>query len=172
MSRVVIRAFVPGDPATVHAAFTAVGWNKSITLFERYLEEHDSRTRYAVLAEVDGDVAGYVTLAWRSTYPSFAEQGLPEVSDLSLLQHHGRSGIATGLLDHLERVAGQCSPMIGLGVGLYVDYGAAQRMHVRRGYIPDGRGVMYANQPVPAGKTVPLNDDATLMLIKQIDPGP
>jgi hypothetical protein len=37
------------------------------------------------------------------------------------------------------------SDVVGLGVGLYPDYGTAQRMYVRRGYLPDGRGVIYYN---------------------------
>jgi GNAT superfamily N-acetyltransferase len=169
MSRVVIRSSAQGDPARLHVAFTAVGWDKSLALFERYLDEHAAQTRLAVLAEVDGEVAGYVTLTWQSKYPPFAKQGIPEVSDLNVLPDHRRCGIATELLNHVERIAGRCSPTIGLGVGLYADYGAAQRIYVRRGYLPDGRGVMYANQPVPAGKTVPLDDDATLMFTKQVD---
>ncbi|MET4061976.1 hypothetical protein ABIB35_003555 [Arthrobacter sp. UYP6] len=66
MSRIVIRPFNPGDPARLHAAFTAVGWEKPVTLFERYHQDHVSQTRYAVLTEVGGDVAGYVTFAWKS----------------------------------------------------------------------------------------------------------
>lgn len=169
MSRIVIRPFNPGDPPRLHAAFTAVGWGKPITLFERYLQEHVSQTRYAVLAEVSGDVAGYVTLAWQSKYPPFTEQRIPEVSDLNVLPRYRRLGIATNLLDFLERIAARRSPTVGLGVGLYADYGAAQRIYVRRGYLPDGRGVMHANQPVSAGQTVALDDNTTLMFTKQLD---
>ncbi|WP_223145278.1 GNAT family N-acetyltransferase [Microbacterium sp. ANT_H45B] len=109
---------------------------------------------------------------WKSEYPPFAEEGIPEVSDLNVLPRFRRSGIASGLLDQIEQAAAQRSSVVGLGVGLYADYGAAQRIYVRRGYIPDGRGVMYENQPVPAGETVPLDDDATLMFTKQIDRHP
>lgn len=169
MSNAEVRGFTADDPATLHAAFAELGWEKPIALFQRYLAEHIAQTRYAVVAEVDGDVAGYVTLAWKSAYGSFAEQGIPEVSDLNVLPHHRRRGIATDLLDHIERIAGQRSPLIGLGVGLYADYGQAQRIYVRRGYLPDGHGVMYANQPVRPGETVILDDDATLMFVKRLN---
>lgn len=167
--RVLIRPCDPDDPAKMHEAFAAVDWDKPIALFERYSQEHAAMSRHFLLAEVDGAVAGYVTLVWRSAYPPFAEEGIPEVSDLNVLPRFRRSGIAASLLDHIEKVAGQRSPVVGLGVGLYEDYGSAQRIYVRRGYLPDGRGLMYANQPVPAGETVPLDDDATLMFTKQID---
>ncbi len=86
-----------------------------------------------------------------------------------MLQRYRRLGVATNLLDYLERIAARRSPTVGLGVGLYADYGAAQRIYVRRGYLPDGRGVMYANQPVSAGRTVALDDNTTLMFTKQLD---
>ena len=109
MTRLVIP-FPQGDPARVPAAFTAVGWNKSIALFEWYLKEHDSQTRHAVLAEVDGAVAGYVTLVGESKYPPSAKQGIPEVSDLNVLPDHRRCRVATRLLDYIECFAGQRSP--------------------------------------------------------------
>lgn len=65
--------------------------------------------------------------------------------------------------DTIESTAGTRSPMVGLGVGLYGDYGAAQRIYVRRGYLPDGRGVMYNNQPVAPGSMMSIDDNATLM---------
>lgn len=165
-----IRALASGDPASLHAVFAAIGWNKPVELFQRYFEEHAAGTRHALVAEADGNIAGYVTLVWMSAYTPFAEQGIPEISDLNVLPAHRRRGIAASLLDHVERVAGRRSPVVGLGVGLYADYGAAQRIYVRRGYLPDGRGLMYENQPVPAGGVVALDDDATLMFTKVIDP--
>lgn len=167
-SDVVVRPFRAEDPVILRQACAASNLEKPITLFERYLSEHDARTRYAVVAERGGLVAGYVTLAWTSAYLPFADRGVPEVSDLNVLPHHRRAGIATCLLDHLEHVAGQRSPVIGLGVGLYADYGAAHRLYVGRGYVPDGRGLMYANRAVRAGESVVLDDSATLMFTKRL----
>jgi hypothetical protein len=45
---------------------------------------------------------------------------------------------------------------------------AAQRMYFRRGYLPDGRGLMYDWKPVPAGELVRLDDHATLMFTKSL----
>ncbi|MBO9627089.1 MAG: GNAT family N-acetyltransferase [Microbacterium sp.] len=169
MTSAVIRELSSHDPMTMHAAFDALGWNKPVSLFERYLDEHTAGSRYCVLAEFDGDFCGYVTLAWTSAYPPFAELRIPEISDLNVLPAYRRRGIASALLDHVESMARQRSPMVGLGVGLYADYGSAQRLYVRRGYLPDGNGVMYDNEPVPPGDLVRLDDDATLMFIKRFD---
>lgn len=168
MSGTVIRPLTPADPAALHAAFQELGWDKPVALFERYLAEHAAQVRHCVLAEVDGALAGYVTLAWTSDYPPFAQQGIPEISDLNVLPRHRRAGVAATLLDHIENVAARRSSVVGLGVGLYADYGAAQRIYVRRGYLPDGRGVMYANQPVAPGEMLTLDDDATLMFTRRL----
>ena len=58
--------------------------------------------------------------------------------------------------------------MVGLGVGLYADYGAAQRLYVRRGYLPDGAGVVLDGVSVAAGATIRLDDEPMLMFIKQL----
>lgn len=58
--------------------------------------------------------------------------------------------------------------MAGIGVGLYSDYGAAQRIYVRRGYLPDGRGIMYRNQPVEPGATITIDEEAALMLTRPV----
>lgn len=168
MGAVRIRPLAPGDPEALHAAFAALGWDKPVALFERYRDDHVAETRYAVVAITDDEVAGYVTLVWASAYEPFAAHGIPEISDLNVLPQHRRRGIAAALLDHVEQVAARRSPVVGLGVGLYADYGAAQRIYARRGYLPDGRGVMYANEPVAPGSAVVLDDDATLMLTKRV----
>ena len=33
--------------------------------------------------------------------------------------------------------------IVGIGVGLYPDYGSAQRLYIKRGYLPDGHGATY-----------------------------
>ncbi len=40
------------------------------------------------------------------------------------------------LMDAAEARAAERSAIVGLGVGLYADYGSAQRMYARRGYLP------------------------------------
>lgn len=58
--------------------------------------------------------------------------------------------------------------MVGIGVGMYADYGAAQRLYVRRGYVPDGRGVSYRDRIVLGGETVVADDALVLHLRKDL----
>ncbi len=71
-----------------------------------------------------------------------------------LATSHSRWPLATALTGPLE--------------GLYDDYGSAQRLYVRRGYLPDGRGVMYDYEPVRPGGSIRLDDDAILMMTKPL----
>jgi GNAT superfamily N-acetyltransferase len=80
--------------------------------------------------------AGYVRLPWVSDYGPFAERQIPEISDLNVLPPHRRQGIGNALLDRAESVASGRSKVVGLGVGLYSDYGAAQRIYVRAATSP------------------------------------
>ena len=164
----VTRTMDESDPGAISTAFAAVGWHKPSTLFQRYLAEQAAGRRLAFVAEWHGEVAGYVTLLWVSEYKPFAERHVPEISDLNVLPAYRRKGIGSALLDRAESVASTRSNVVGLGVGLYSDYGAAQRIYVRRGFLPDGRGIMYANQPLEAGAIIRIDDDARLMITRRV----
>ena len=79
-----------------------------------------------------------------------------------------RRGNASALLDHAEQLIGARSDFAGIGFGLYADYGAAQRLYTKRGYLPDGRGAHYGGRPVIAGETYPVDDDLLLYLVKRL----
>src|SRR5580700_10370596 len=55
---------------------------------------------------------------------------------------------------------------IEIGVGLYRDYGPAQKLYFQLGYAPDGNGITYRGQPTIPGQTYTLDDDLILWLVK------
>ena len=59
---------------------------------------------------------------------------------------------------------------IGIGVGLYRDYGPAQKLYFQLGYIPDGNGITYKGLMTTPGQTYPLDDDLLLWLVKPLSP--
>lgn len=147
--------------------FARLGWvGKSTALFTRYLEEQHQGERQCWVAYTDTQFAGYVTLKWQSGYPPFAEAHIPEIVDLNVLPAFRKQGIGNALLEQCEREAATRSAVVGIGVGLYADYGAAQRVYVTRGYIPDGRGVTYDGAPVVVGKSYPMDDCWALCFTK------
>ncbi|AEI44205.1 GNAT family N-acetyltransferase [Paenibacillus mucilaginosus] len=139
--------------------------------YELCLAENAAGERVTLFACADGRILGAAHLKYRSDYPPFGKQGIPEINDLNVFPEYRRRGIANLLIGELERAAGDRHEVIGIGVGLYADYGAAQRLYSRRGYIPDGRGVMYANRPVVPGSQVSVDDDLVLYLTKRLSAG-
>lgn len=159
-----LRPMTNQDAGPISAAFARIGWDKPVDQYLRYVEEADRGERVCLLAERGSEFVGYCTLVWSSAYPPFRDQGIPEISDLNVLPPFRRAGIGSALLQALEDVARGRGATVGLGVGLYADYGSAQRLYAARGYRPDGRGVMYDNRPVPPGESIPIDDSACLML--------
>ena len=52
-------------------------------------------------------------------------------------------------------------------MGLYKDYGPAQKLYSKLGYSPDGNGITYKGQPAIAGQSYVLDDDLILWLTKR-----
>ena len=163
-----IRLLEESDPPSVAAAFKVMGWNKPETQYRRYLHEQAAGTRMCFVASVDGQFAGYVTVNWQPAYPGFADLKIPEIQDLNVLTAYRRKGIATRLLDHAEREVARRSGVVGIGVGLHRAYNAAQQLYVKRGYIPDARGITYRNQFVEEGASVVVDDDLVMHFTKQL----
>ncbi|MEZ4674065.1 MAG: GNAT family N-acetyltransferase [Caldilineaceae bacterium] len=163
-----IRLLERDDIVPIAAAFAALGWNKPASQYEQYLAEQQVGERVVLVALIDGDFAGYVTIVWHSHYPPFAAANIPEVVDFNVLPHYRRRGIGSRLMDEAERRIGERSAIAGIGVGLYRDYGPAQRMYVLRGYVPDSRGVYYDTQQVRPGQAVSVDDSLALFFTKEL----
>ncbi|KOP68017.1 GCN5 family acetyltransferase [Bacillus sp. FJAT-18019] len=136
--------------------------------YDRCEFENQIGTRVTLLAFVQGNLAGVSHLKFESDYPYFKDQNIPEINDLNVFPEYQRNGIANRIIEEFENIVRERLPRIGIGVGLYQDYGAAQRVYVRRGYIPDGNGLMYNHKPVVSGSMVCADDDLNLYLIKEL----
>src|SRR5580704_14252429 len=97
-----IRPLNEQDPVAIAAPFARMGWNKPEEQYRRYLDEQSVGTRTCLVATVEGQFAGYVTVNWQSSYPGFSEQNIPEIQDLNVLRRFRRQGIASRLLDRAE----------------------------------------------------------------------
>jgi GNAT superfamily N-acetyltransferase len=151
----------------IASAFFNSEWKTPESHYWNLLAAQVRGERVFLVAFYKGDVAGFVTIKWQSDYPPFAEKGIPEINDLRVLQVFRRRGMATALMDEVEKRIFKRSKEAGLGVGLYADYGAAQQMYIQRGYVPDGRGLMYNNQPVRPGQEVLVDDGLVLFFTKK-----
>lgn len=157
------------ETAIWRESFAKGGIVRPIGYYADCFEANRAGSRTTVLAEADGRVAGCGHLLKTSFYAPFREAGIPEVNDLLVLPEFRGSGIAGRLLDELEAIASRGYAAVGLGVGLYKDYGAAQRIYAKRGYVPDGRGLGYGGETVEPGALVQADDELLLYLTKELN---
>lgn len=157
-----IRAMRAADVAAINAGFASQDWGPRTAVLTRYFDEQTAGERRVFVAEVDGMVAGYLTLLPVAPAGPFAGQ-LPEIADFNVFAAFRRRGVGNALMAAAERAAGL---PITLGVGLHVDYGPAQRLYVRRGYVPDGSGAWLGDAPVAVGAAVPDVGDLVLYMRK------
>jgi GNAT superfamily N-acetyltransferase len=163
-----IRPFMEFDIPTMVEKFAKANWLKSEDLFKKYWNEQEDGERLVWLAFYQGEFAGYTTLKWESSYQPFKNQAIPEIMDLNILPEYRRRGIGSHLLEIAEKAASKRSDIVGIGCGLYEDYGNAQKLYIKSGYTPDGNGITYKYEPIEYGQKVKLDDELTLWCTKNI----
>lgn len=162
-----IRSMKQEDIEAFSKGFTAQGWHAKPEVHEQYLKEQADGTRLVFVAEYCGEAAGYTTL-----YPLALEGPFkgkyPEISDFCVLEKFQRNGIGNRIMDAAEKAAAGMCDYVSLGVGLHYGYGTAQRMYIKRGYIPDVSGVWYQNQVLEQYTACCNDDDLVLYLSKKL----
>lgn len=166
--KLIIRNMVQSDARIITDEEVAQGWNQTIDKYEMRLQDQAAGKSVSLVAEYKGHVAGYINVYPNSQWGAFANQGYPEIVDFGVLKKFRQNGIGNKLMDVAEEVAAKYSDTVYLGVGLNHDYGSAQRMYVKRGYIPDGSGVWYDGKVCPAYAECCNGDDLVLYLSKRM----
>lgn len=166
---VLIRSMAESDPKILCAEERAQGWrNATAEKYRQRLADHASGKAVALVAEYNGQVAGYVSVYMNAVWDACAGKGYCGIVDLGVLEKYRRQGIGSRLMDAAEAVAAEYGDTVWIGVGLHSGYGSAQRMYVKRGYIPDGKGVWYGAELCKPYETYCNDDDLTLRLSKKL----
>ena len=161
-----IRDMLPGDARIITDGEIAQGWDQTIDKYEMRLAHQAQGISVALVAEYNGEVAGYINVYPDPAHGAFAGSGPPEIVDFGVLEKFRRNGIGSKLMDAAEQIASGYSDTVWLGVGLHSGYGSAQRMYVKRGYIPDGSGVWYDNK-VCTPYSDCCNDDGLILYLSK-----
>lgn len=159
---IMIRDMQQSDAQLITNEEIAQGWDASIDKYEMRLRDQSEGRAIALAAEYQGNIAGYVNIYPNSKWGAFADQGYPEIVDFGVLEKYRKRGIGSRLMDVAEQIASEYSDTVYLGVGLHSGYGSAQRMYVKRGYIPDGSGVWYRDEI--CGQNADCRNDDDLIL--------
>ena len=142
-NEILIRPMAEADIDKALLNFEEQGWNKGRRILERYLSGQTAGKLFAFAAQLGSDIAGYTVLYRNGMEGSFANQNMPCISDLIVFSKYQRRGIAWKIMEAAEEKAAEFGDIVYLGVGLHSGYGAAQRLYVKRGYLPDGTGVWF-----------------------------
>lgn len=143
------------------------GWHSSPDKLLMRIRHAEEGKCVALMAEIGGKPAGYVSLYYQPEC-AFAGRGFPMIVDFAVLESFRKMGVGSKLMDVAEKLAAEISDTVCLGVGLHSGYGSAQRMYVKRGYIPDGSGVWYRDKVCGQYQDCCNDDDLVLWLSKKL----
>ncbi len=122
-----------------------------------------------LIGALDGNDVAIGLLNWKPRYSLYKKLEIPEIQDLNVVPSARRLGIASAMIKWCEGMArARGASMIGIGVGLTRDYGPAQILYTKMGYIPDGYGVTYDRETVTPHVPYRMDDDLSLMMVKQL----
>lgn len=164
-----IRSLTQEDADVIAAEEVAQGWiHANPKKYLQRLKDQQDGKAVALAAEYRGQVAGYINVYFRPEQGAFAHRGIPEIVDFGVLEKFRRRGIGTKLMDIAEQIAGEYADTVCLGVGLHTGYGSAQRLYIKRGYLPDGSGVWYRDVVCKPYSDCCNDDDLILYLSKPL----
>lgn len=107
-------------------------------------------------------------MLWDSYHHDFKANHIPEINDFTVLIQYQRMGIGNKLMDQAEEIIKERSDYAGVGVGVFSDYGPAQILYIKRGYIPDGKGIDKSGKFVKCGEKIIMDHDVALHLTKRL----
>ena len=162
-----IRKIQTSDVKELSQGFINQGWPGREEILARYFLEQECGEREVLVAEVGGALVGYVTILPCAKQGPFAEI-YPELSDFNVFEPFQNQGIGNFLMEEAENRVKLFSDKVTLGVGLHSGYGPAQRLYIKRGYIPDGSGVWYQNHRPAMDATCEDIGDLVLYLSKDL----
>lgn len=163
-----IRNIQEEDIQAITDAEIEQGWNASPEKYRIRFQDHQSGKAISLVAEYGGKPVGYINVYPDKSDGAFRGKGYPEIVDFGVLEKYRGRGIGTALMDAAEKIAAEYGNVVCLGVGLHSGYGSAQRMYVKRGYIPDGSGVWYGDKICEPYKECKNDDDLILYFSKKL----
>ena len=165
-NEILIRDMQQSDAQIISAEEVAQGWDPTFEKYKMRLCHQAEGKSISLVAEYSGNIAGYINVYPNSEWGAFAGQGYPEIVDFGVLEKYRRNGIGSKLMDIAEKIASEYADTVYLGVGMHSGYGSAQRMYVKRGYIPDGSGVWYKDEICAQNAGCRNDDDLVLYFSK------
>ncbi len=160
----IIREATRADIPLLYELYNSIG-KKHAGYFEQVFDENIT----VLIAQRGGQEAGFCLFNETPRYNLYRKLKIPEIQDLNVVPQVRRHGVATSLIKHCEELArSRGYTDMGISVGLFKDYGPAQVLYVKLGYIPDGNGITCDREGVKPYTSYIVDDDLCLMMIKPL----
>jgi ribosomal protein S18 acetylase RimI-like enzyme len=163
--------------AIEEATGTFFSGNRAVV--ESHFEGHAEGNSTTLFGYKTGELIGILTIRWQTRNPLLRRQNIPLIQNIEIKHDRRGQGLGNELMEHAERFAAARTDRIAICVSISEAFGAAQRLYVKRGYIPDGQGVTKVYEPTEKdglarleplrdGQTVRVDGSLQLWLIKDL----
>ena len=146
----------------------AINKPRSKAYYMTFIHQMRHNERRVFVALYKGAVAGYITVILHPGIGPFVGKNIPEIADFNVFPAFRKKGIGNALLDTAEAFAKSVSSYVSLAVGLPASYGPAQRIYIKRGYLPDGSGLWRNDHVMAVHETCDNQNELSLYLIKKL----
>lgn len=165
-----VRELRAEDIPRIAATDGGAVWRGGAEKWGQRLADQVGGKRLVLVAVNAADILGYGAVLWVSGHAPFREAGIPEMMDVMVAERGRNHGVGTRIIHALEertRAAGY--KKIGVAVGHFSDYEAAQRLYVHLGYAAYGEDASSGGPSSPASEKGRVDDDLVLWLVKGLD---
>jgi hypothetical protein len=167
-TKLTFRVVQPNEIAAVKQEVKPVFFSGDEATIEDHFQDHENGASTTILGYELGRLVGIVTIRWQCRYPPFRDRQIPLIQNIEIRYEDRGRGIGGLMLERTEQEIALRSQLAGICVGIAESYGPAQRLYVKRGFVPDGRSVCHPHEPLRIGETVRIDDDLLLWLIKDV----
>jgi GNAT superfamily N-acetyltransferase len=165
-----IKEVTAGELASVAGWFAREYYEGDSSAADMHFGDHfDGGT--TLLGRTEGKIAGFITIRWVSGNVEFRKNNVPLIHHLEVFNPYKRHGLGNRLVEAAEHRISRVADTAGICVGIFDAYGPAQRLYVKRGYVPDGRGVCKSQVPIRQGEVHPIDHDLIIWLTKDLRKG-
>ena len=112
--QILIRDMVQSDAQIITDHEVAQGWHQNIEKYEMRLQHQAEGKAISLVAEYNGNIAGYINVYPNSNSGAFANQGYAEIVDFGVLEKYRKNGIGSKLMDIAEKIAAEYSDIVSI----------------------------------------------------------
>ena len=163
-SEIVIRNMENSDVPFIVLSEKEQRKDCDVEKFYNRLEEQSKGQNYALVAECNGEIAGYVYVYPFSKSGLFKGEGFSEIVDLNVLKKNKNLGVEDKLMDAAEKIASDYSDIVYLSVKIH-DWKTLNRC-VKQDFIVHKSGVWKENN---ACSDCENGDELVFWLYKNLD---